>query len=68
MLEKLRYFAGQAARTARLMVGVQDYPTYVAHMAQCHPGHKVMTEVEFFRACQDARYPGKNGKISKCPC
>ena len=41
---------------ARLMIGVPDYDTYVAHMRDSHPGRPVMTYAEFFRERQSARY------------
>ena len=41
---------------ARLMIGVPDYDTYVAHMRQAHPDRPVMTDAEFFRERQAARY------------
>ncbi|MBN3751331.1 YbdD/YjiX family protein [Paraburkholderia sp. Tr-20389] len=52
-------YLGQAMR---LMVGLPDYPTYVAHMAATHPDRAVMTYEEFFRERQDARYGGGAGK------
>ena len=53
-------------RTARLMVGVPDYETYVTHRQTRHPGEPVMTYTEFFRERQDSRYGAKSGKISRC--
>ena len=41
---------------ARLMIGVPDYDTYVAHMHEAHPGQPVLTYAEFFRERQSARY------------
>ncbi|QCP52226.1 YbdD/YjiX family protein [Trinickia violacea] len=52
-------YLGQALR---LMVGVPDYETYVAHMRATHPDRAVMTYEEFFRERQDARYGGGAGK------
>lgn len=54
------------AKTARLMVGVPDYGTYVAHRRQAHPGEPVMTYEEFFRERQSSRYGENGGKISRC--
>ena len=34
-------------QTARLMVGVPDYETYVAHRKADHPGQPIMSYVEF---------------------
>jgi uncharacterized short protein YbdD (DUF466 family) len=53
-------------RTARLMVGIPDYDTYVEHRRMKHPGEPVMTFEEFFRNRQDARYAVGRGKISRC--
>ena len=41
-------------RTARLMIGVPDYETYVAHRRTNHPNQPIMTYVEFFRERQAA--------------
>jgi uncharacterized short protein YbdD (DUF466 family) len=54
-------------RTARLMVGIPDYDTYVAHRKVTHPDLPVMTYEEFFRERQDARYGfGKDGRFRCC--
>ena len=53
-------------RTARLMVGIPDYETYLEHRRAKHPGESVMTYEEFFRERQDARYAFGKGKISRC--
>lgn len=45
-----------AARTARLAIGVPDYRTYVEHLREHHPESPVMSYAEFFRSRQDARY------------
>jgi uncharacterized short protein YbdD (DUF466 family) len=50
-------------QSLRLMVGVPEYDTYVAHMRNNHPGQHVMPYQEFFRERQEARY---GGKISRC--
>ena len=47
--------------SARLMVGVPNYDTYVAHMKRTHPQRTPMTYAQFVRDRQDARYGG-NGK------
>lgn len=57
-LSKMGKYLGQAAR---LMVGMPDYDTYVAHMRQTHPELPVMTYEEFFRERQEARYGGASG-------
>ena len=58
-LSKLGKYLGQAAR---LMVGLPDYDTYVAHMQATHPDRPVMSYEEFFRERQEARYGGGTGR------
>jgi uncharacterized short protein YbdD (DUF466 family) len=53
-------------RTARLMIGVPDYETYVAHRRANHPQEPIMTYVEFFRERQQARYGVGNGRFRGC--
>jgi uncharacterized short protein YbdD (DUF466 family) len=50
--------------TARLMVGVPDYDTYVQHVRMTHPELEPMTYEEFFRERQDARYD--SSKPGRC--
>jgi len=57
---------GWAVRTARLMVGVPDYDTYVAHRQAHHPEEPIMTYVEFFRERQNARYAVEKGRFKGC--
>ena len=52
-------------QTARLMVGVPDYETYLAHRQAHHPSEPVMSYTEFFRERQQARY-GRGGKPTGC--
>jgi len=62
--------AGTAAywttRAARLMVGVPDYETYVAHRRAKHPNESIMSYVEFFRERQQARYAVGKGRFRGC--
>jgi uncharacterized short protein YbdD (DUF466 family) len=58
-LSRLGKYLGQAAR---LMVGVPDYETYVAHVKATHPERPVMSYEEFFRDRQEARYGGGAGR------
>jgi len=55
-----------STRTARLMIGVPDYDTYVAHRRANHPGEPIMTYVEFFRELQQARYAVGKGRFRGC--
>jgi len=45
-----------AMQSARLMCGVPDYTAYLNHMRKKHPDLPAMSEADFFRARQDARY------------
>jgi uncharacterized short protein YbdD (DUF466 family) len=65
-LARARFVCDIVARTARLMVGVPDYPTYVAHRRESHPGEPVMTYEEFFRERQEARYAVAKGRFRGC--
>jgi uncharacterized short protein YbdD (DUF466 family) len=55
-----------AASTARLMVGVPDYQTYVEHRRTFHPEKPIMTYEEFFRERQNARYAVEKGRFKGC--
>ena len=61
--------AGRAGRgladALRLMVGVPNYGTYVAHRQATHPGEPVMDYEAFFRERLEARYGGK-GRVGRC--
>ena len=63
---RARFVCDMVAQTARLMVGVPDYETYVAHRRVNHPGLPVMTYEEFFRERQEARYSVKKGRLRGC--
>lgn len=65
MLTRLTSSLQYLGQSLRLMVGVPDYGTYVAHMHQVHPDRPVMSYEEFFRERQKARYGG-NGKVARC--
>ena len=57
---------GWAVRTARLMVGIPDYDTYVAHRKAHHPDEPLMSYTEFFRERQHARYACEKGRFKGC--
>ncbi|HXZ15018.1 MAG TPA: CstA-like transporter-associated (seleno)protein [Roseiarcus sp.] len=63
---RARFVCDMIAETARLMVGVPDYPTYVAHRKANHPGEPVMSYEEFFRERQNARYDVGKGRLRAC--
>ncbi len=50
-----------AVRTARLMVGIPSYETYVEHRRLFHPDEPIMSYEEFFKERQDARYATSGG-------
>jgi uncharacterized short protein YbdD (DUF466 family) len=66
LASRARFVCDRVAETARLMVGVPDYETYVAHRAAKHPGQPVMTYEEFFRERQSARYDVGKGRLRGC--
>ena len=63
---RARFVCEMVTKTARLMVGVPDYDTYVAHRQANHPGQAIMTYEEFFRERQDARYAVGKGRFRGC--
>jgi uncharacterized short protein YbdD (DUF466 family) len=64
-MDKISRFWRRAVQTARLMVGVPDYETYLAHRLAHHPSEPVMSYAEFFRERQQARY-SRGGKPTGC--
>ncbi|AGW92449.1 MULTISPECIES: YbdD/YjiX family protein [Cupriavidus] len=62
MLEQLGTMGRYLGQSLRLMVGLPDYQTYVAHMESTHPDREPMSYEEFFRERQEARYGGGQGK------
>jgi uncharacterized short protein YbdD (DUF466 family) len=56
----------QAARTARLMVGVPDYDAYAAHRRAHHPGEPVMSPAEFLSDRAERRFGGGPDRIGRC--
>ncbi|CUI04242.1 COG2879, Hypothetical small protein yjiX [Janthinobacterium sp. CG23_2] len=52
-------------QSMRLMVGLPEYDTYVAHMEATHPDQPMMSYEAFFRERQEARYGGA-GKRGGC--
>ena len=63
---RARFVCDMVAQTARLMVGVPDYETYVAHRRVNHPDQPVMTYEAFFRERQEARYAVGKGRFRGC--
>jgi len=65
-MERLRTAYKWAARAARLMVGVPDYETYVAHRRTAHPGEPIMTYEEFYENRLKARYTVDKDRLRGC--
>jgi len=55
-----------SVRTARLMVGIPDYQTYVEHRRRTHPDEPIMSYEEFFVERQNARYAVGKGRFRCC--
>lgn len=65
-MTELRTAWAWAVQAARLMIGVPDYDTYVAHRRANHPDEPIMSYTEFFRERQDARYTITRGRLKGC--
>jgi uncharacterized short protein YbdD (DUF466 family) len=63
---KVALICRRAVQTARLMVGIPDYDSYVAHRRAHHPTEPVMSYAEFFRERQKARYGCEGGRMRGC--
>ncbi|MFY2764223.1 YbdD/YjiX family protein [Arenimonas sp. MALMAid1274] len=62
MTSRLKLAWSHLARTTRMLVGLPDYASYLAHQRAKHPGREPLTEAQFFHACQQSRYGGGNGR------
>nr|WP_224249297.1 YbdD/YjiX family protein [Hyalangium gracile] len=60
--EALRRLWRRVVQTARLIIGVPDYDTYVQHMRRHHPERPVMSYAEFFNERMQARYRAGGGR------
>jgi uncharacterized short protein YbdD (DUF466 family) len=65
-MTRIRLVCEVVTQTARLMVGVPDYQTYVDHTRTTHPDKAVMSYEEFFRERQSARYAIGKGRFRGC--
>ena len=63
LTQRARFVCDRVAETARLMVGVPDYPTYVAHRRINHPDEPVMTLRGVLRERQKACYDVSKGRL-----
>ena len=61
-MTRLLKVADYVGQSLRLMVGVPEYSTYVAHMRNKHPDKPPMSYQEFFHKCQAARYDRRVGR------
>ena len=52
----------RARQTARSIIGIPDYDTYLRHCREHHPERAPMTYQEFFTERQNARYRGTGGR------
>ena len=64
--DRLKAFGKCVCDGARLMVGQGDYGTYVAHFEKTHPDQTPMTEREFFRNRENARFGVGNTSGFRC--
>ncbi|HEX9933370.1 MAG TPA: CstA-like transporter-associated (seleno)protein [Allosphingosinicella sp.] len=63
---RLREALKRARETARLMVGLPDYDTYLAHRRAVHPGEPAMSREQFHRERTDRRFGGGADRIGRC--
>ena len=66
VISRTRLICELVVKTARLMIGIPDYQTYVTHRQTNHQGQPVMTYEEFFRERQAARYAVSKGRFRGC--
>jgi uncharacterized short protein YbdD (DUF466 family) len=62
LLDNLEQAGRYLTQSLRLMVGVPDYGTYLAHMKATHPDQEPMNYEAFFRERQAARYGSRMGR------
>jgi len=65
-MSKIRIAFLWMQRTARLMIGVPDYETYVKHREEFHPGEPIMSYEEFFFERQSVRYTVSKERMKGC--
>lgn len=66
MFKKLKTIFQYKNQFLSLLVGVPSYEKYLEHMREHHPDKPVKSRKEFFCEAQEARYNGKDGKVSRC--
>jgi len=65
-MSKIRIAFLWMQRTARLMIGIPDYETYVEHRRVLHPGQPIMSYEEFFFERQSVRYTVSKERMKGC--
>jgi uncharacterized short protein YbdD (DUF466 family) len=60
--DRVRRLWRGARDAARLMIGIPDYDTYVAHCLQHHPDRSPMSREAFLRDRLAARYAGTGSR------
>jgi uncharacterized short protein YbdD (DUF466 family) len=65
-MSKLRIAFVWAQRTARMMIGIPDYETYVQHRKAFHPSEPIMSYEEFFMERQSVRYTVSKDRMKGC--
>jgi len=65
-MSKLQIALGWVQRTARLMIGIPDYETYVQHRKKFHPSESIMSYEEFFFERQSVRYTVSKDRMKGC--
>jgi len=56
LLQRLRRFRMTTGATLKRVCGMPDYPGYLQHMAERHPGCPVLSERQFYDEQVMARY------------
>ena len=64
--DRLRTLSKCVCDGARLMVGQGDYAVYADHIRRTHPDRPPMTEGEFFRNRENARFGVGNTSGFRC--
>jgi uncharacterized short protein YbdD (DUF466 family) len=65
-MSRLRTLYERARQTARLMIGIPDYDTYVQHRKTFHPDEPIMTYEQFFVERQNVRYSVSKDRMKGC--
>lgn len=64
--DRIRTLSKCVCDGARLMVGQGDYAAYAEHVRRTHPDQALMSEVEFFRNRENARFGVGNTAGFRC--